>query len=391
MRPDDPKLTAYALGELPKDERRLIERELATSPELQAHVSTTQQLAEQLEREFRLDLDQQERPRANILPMPYGRVFWSGQAWPVFAIAAAVIAAVSVVTVLFWRSNPLSSSRSVAGQSATQQASDVMVEYGPSEDTAAAQEETGAKERAFTRASVNPVSIFPMQLGSGSFAEVRKAIEEGRRPAKSGVRIEELINHFSYTYAEPAPTELAAIELDAASCPWRDGHKLARIGINARNADAARVVEVRFNGSAVESYRLLGYEGAASGSDATARERNARTTVTAFYEIVLLPSASAAGVAPKAQLLEARLRRSANSSEALAERTLRGDVVQFEQASEDFRFAAAIAEFAILLRDSPYKGSADFGKVIAWADGAKGTDQERANFVQLIRQCRSLL
>jgi Ca-activated chloride channel family protein len=60
--------------------------------------------------------------------------------------------------------------------------------------------------------------------------------------------------------------------------------------------------------------------------------------------------------------------------------------------SEDFRFASAVAEFGLLLRDSPYKGSASFDAVIERASGAIGTDPNghRKEFVELVRRAKGL-
>jgi Ca-activated chloride channel family protein len=62
------------------------------------------------------------------------------------------------------------------------------------------------------------------------------------------------------------------------------------------------------------------------------------------------------------------------------------------RGSEDFRFAAAVAEFGLLLRDSPYKGGANFDAVIERAAGASTFDPNghRAEFVELVRRAKGL-
>ena len=56
----------------------------------------------------------------------------------------------------------------------------------------------------------------------------------------------------------------------------------------------------------------------------------------------------------------------------------------------DFRFAAAVAEFGLLLRDSPYKGEASYDRVVTAAEAAVGSDPggHRAEFVGLARKAR---
>ena len=59
----------------------------------------------------------------------------------------------------------------------------------------------------------------------------------------------------------------------------------------------------------------------------------------------------------------------------------------FEEASEDFRFAAAVASFGMLLRDSQYKGDASFASVIATAQKSLANDPDgyRSEFVHLAK------
>jgi Ca-activated chloride channel family protein len=62
----------------------------------------------------------------------------------------------------------------------------------------------------------------------------------------------------------------------------------------------------------------------------------------------------------------------------------------FSQASSDFRFAASVAEFGMILRDSPYKGSASLDGVLELAEQNRGADRGgyRSEFIQLVRQAR---
>ncbi|MFL5519136.1 MAG: YfbK domain-containing protein, partial [Gemmatimonadales bacterium] len=62
------------------------------------------------------------------------------------------------------------------------------------------------------------------------------------------------------------------------------------------------------------------------------------------------------------------------------------------EPDEDFRFATAVAGFAMLLRDSEHRGSATFDRVIALARGARGDDPEgyRSEFVMLVETARDL-
>ena len=391
MKIDDPRLTAYALGELPEVERRSIEQESAASPEAQAYVFETRQLATKLEDEFRAELESADPAAANILPMPYARLFWSEPNWPVLAIAAVLVASFTIASVLFWRSDsPRSTAATSLRKSATPANGDIVVEYLPDEESRMLDAAAAENEKPFASVSAIPVSIFPMRTGSGSFAEVRNSLAEGRRPPKSAVRIEEMINHFTYTYPEPT-TQLVTISLDAATCPWFAGHELIRVAVHSRDEQAARFVEVRFNPAQIKSYRLLGYDEAHAAADAAPGDSTLRRTVTALYEVIPYASDAQAATGAAPELLTATVRRENSSSEALAQGRLTADVSAFENAPTDFRFAAAVAEFGLLLRDSPYKGSADIASIVRFASSAEADDGERAEFVELLQKSESFL
>jgi Ca-activated chloride channel family protein len=76
----------------------------------------------------------------------------------------------------------------------------------------------------------------------------------------------------------------------------------------------------------------------------------------------------------------------------LTERSFTDNGSKFENAAPDLKFAAAVAEFGMLLRDSQYKGKGTFGAVIEWAQEGKGRDTAgyRAGFIEMARKAQSL-
>ena len=61
-------------------------------------------------------------------------------------------------------------------------------------------------------------------------------------------------------------------------------------------------------------------------------------------------------------------------------------------AGNDYRFAAAVAGFGMLLRDSPHKGDATYDSILELAESSIGTDKEgyRTEFVDLVRRARAI-
>ena len=185
-------------------------------------------------------------------------------------------------------------------------------------------------------------------------------------------------------------------------------------------------IQVEFNPSRVAAYRLLGYEDrllAASDFNndrVAAGDIGAGHTVTALYEIVPVGAdygyPSAPGVdplrytetAPATRADPGRPAAGANSNELMTVKVrykLPGaDVSQrmdfpfvdrgakFEEADAEFQFAAAVAGFGLVLRDSPYRGGATAGDVLAWAARGAADDPagHRAEFMDLVRRARDL-
>src|SRR5262245_12205247 len=94
------------------------------------------------------------------------------------------------------------------------------------------------EEQGFRRVADEPLSTFSSDVDTASYSIVRRMITEGSRPPAGAVRIEEMLNYFTYAYEPPAGDEPFAVHAETAACPWALDHRLLRIGVKAR--------EVRF-------------------------------------------------------------------------------------------------------------------------------------------------
>jgi Ca-activated chloride channel homolog len=169
-------------------------------------------------------------------------------------------------------------------------------------------------------------------------------------------------------------------------------------------------LQVEFNPEAVESYRLVGYENRKlaardfNDDKKDAGEIGSGHTVTALYEIVPRNRAVSAkpevdalryqGARPLAgasngELLTVKVRYKAPSADQskLIEKHLSASNAGAENGSSMFRFAAAVAEFGMLLRNSPHKGSATLDQVRKLAESARAEDAhgERAQFLDMVK------
>ena len=168
-------------------------------------------------------------------------------------------------------------------------------------------------------------------------------------------------------------------------------------------------LQVEFNPAQVSEYRLLGYENRAlkredfSNDKVDAGEIGAGHTVTALYEIVpkgekgwLEPlryggvESTASGKSGELAMLRVRYQPPEGGNSRLIERPIAAG--SEGKASDDLRFAAAVAAFSQQLKDGRYTGDFSLKDTEALARGARGDDRFglRAEFVQLVELAQSL-
>tara|TARA_R110002072_G_scaffold133803_4_gene274363 strand:+ start:49520 stop:51289 length:1770 start_codon:yes stop_codon:yes gene_type:complete len=177
-------------------------------------------------------------------------------------------------------------------------------------------------------------------------------------------------------------------------------------------------IQVEFNPEIVKEYRLLGYENRSlaredfNNDKVDAGEIGAGHTVTALYELVLKGS--------EGQRVDPLRYQNASKSQSNASDYMTNElafikfrykavntmksklisrpvfkshqITDFDQASEDFRFSATVAEFGEVLRQSKYVEGLDYKTMIEHALNAKGADPfgYRSEFIQLLRLASNL-
>jgi hypothetical protein len=422
MNIDDPKLTAYALDELDELERSAIARATADSPEVQRFVADTQDLAHALRSQYRLELQRGLLAPAKLTNIQ-GDPFWS-KAGPL--AIAALIAVLAVVGAVMFSSNEsrifspsrsnlsrhLAEDRVQPNQFAPVEAEDAARPGQSEKFEADAGPYAFTGERPFVSVISRPRASVPLAVTSASYLDVRRSINAGLLPPRESVRIEGMINHFPYEYPQPTAGQPFSLNLDVVTCPWEPTHRLVRIGLKGHHPIAVGAdsgIEVEFNPRRVASYRLIGYDRqktethGSNEEDVGSHSMAAGYTLTTFYEVVLLKRVGTAthtqmpGVAGEASeaLLTAKLQLKPRGNDAavgLIQRAVSDSGSDFAGASSDLKFAAAVAEFGMILRDSEYKGSGSLQQVLEWAEQGKGADVNgyRADFIELVRKAQAL-
>jgi len=93
----------------------------------------------------------------------------------------------------------------------------------------------------WTEVARKPLSTFSTDVDTASYANVRRFLNQGQAPPKDAVRVEELINYFSFNYPEPRDGNPIAVTTAIGDCPWNSSHRLALIGVQAQRIDASRI------------------------------------------------------------------------------------------------------------------------------------------------------
>ena len=292
---EEAKLTAFALGELSPEEAAAIQRELSASPqkrrELEAIEGTLALIRQELEQDSpalstrrrqsieaaargttgsESELEPMPAPRPSApAPVPRletpkvvplesrrrrgGLVFGAGMVATAAAAAAGLFFVVS--------SEPESSKHELMQSKAEYTMSKgapglaaPTASPPPMADTQERQQEAKPDDRVkdekgrfnrerydhivdnpFVRVDTDPRSTFSIDVDTASYALMRRHLGEGRLPPKGAVRIEEMLNYFSYEYPEPTGPHPFSVTTDVASAPWSPEHRLVRIGLKGKH------------------------------------------------------------------------------------------------------------------------------------------------------------
>jgi Ca-activated chloride channel family protein len=92
-------------------------------------------------------------------------------------------------------------------------------------------------DNRFVRVSDEALSTFSIDVDNASYALMRNAIQNGMLPEKDRIRIEELINYFSYDYPNPKGEDPFSISTEISDAPWNPKHKIVHIGLQGKQVD----------------------------------------------------------------------------------------------------------------------------------------------------------
>jgi len=298
--PDDPRLTAYALGELEASEIAAVAAAVAADPQLQKEVEEIREMAGGLEQALQTEpLPETEpidpnQPAAAVIEFPNEprkarRLSFS---WMAGLAAAGIVLLVALQVQISHVSHPSAPSHAVvmdailpapepvaqppkvtleaisnsrSGEETAQDqrlrelenqmprptsgvrgaSTDVFAmsslrsasgHHSVTDPSTAGEDYAATSDHGWRQVINEPLSTFGLDVDSASYANVRRFMQDGSLPPIDAVKIEEMINAFTYDY--PAPNAAAEVplmvNLEVASAPWAPQHRLVRVGIKAR-------------------------------------------------------------------------------------------------------------------------------------------------------------
>ena len=83
------------------------------------------------------------------------------------------------------------------------------------------------------------ISTFSIDVDTASYANMRRFVNAGQIPPRDSVRIEELVNYFTYDYPQPTGDDPFSVNMELATCPWNIEHKLLRVGLKGKDVNRA--------------------------------------------------------------------------------------------------------------------------------------------------------
>ena len=254
---EDPRVTDYALGELSGEELARFEAELAESELLREEVvnveSTLSALRDELGSEPKPRLEAPQRERIALQAS-------QGAARPkrglrAVAFAAMTVTAAAAGALLFVSTQGRRAE--VASVATDKLEGKEKGNVGPRALASAASAQdlpmAGQGQRfnrdaydafsdnPFVRVATDPRSTFSIDVDTASYSLVRRHLRDGQLPPKGAVRIEEMINYFTYAYPEPTGDRPFSVSSEVGAAPWAPGHRLLKLGLKGKHVAPAEV------------------------------------------------------------------------------------------------------------------------------------------------------
>ena len=253
----------------------------------------------------------------------------------------------------------------------------------------------------------NRLSIFPANIGSKSYEELRKGILAGTLPSNTKINVGELINAFGHDYSKPSRGEAFAIDSEFIYSPWSSEKCLLRIGVSVADRDNPKLNEkfllsnvkmsVEFNPDMVSGYRLIGESDLDGNLSVERLDQDvllAGQTVTVLYEVIPINTKKVTNE-KTSEIVSVNIDYKDpfdGKNKSMLSRVLVDEIKPIEKSSDDIRFAASVLGYGMILEERNDLTEATYDLVLELANNALGDDEEgkRLEFIKWINHTRAI-
>ena len=253
----------------------------------------------------------------------------------------------------------------------------------------------------------NRLSIFPANIGSKSYEELRKGILAGTLPNNKKINVGELINAFGHNYSKPSSGEAFAIDSEFIYSPWSSEKCLLRIGVSVADQDNPKSNEklllsnvkmsVEFNPDKVSGYRLIGESDLDVNLSVERLDQDvllAGQTVTVLYEVIPINTKQVANE-KTSEIVSVSIDYKDpfdGKNKSMLSRVLVDGIKPIEKSSDDIRFAASVLGYGMILEERHDLTEATYDLVLELANNSLGNDEKgkRSEFIKWINHTRAI-
>jgi hypothetical protein len=328
LEPEDPRLTAYVLGELGPDDVAAVEQAVASDPALQAEIVEirkfqgllTTRLAhtpEKLHAHQRENIRRQSRlagKKQNILSFSS-----AGERLKPWLIPAAAAAVLTIATIILLRMPAEEKKQEAHVETHAAPKVDHSPAPGPTDTSAPRQTPPAVSvdpalptlvQRGSVNAAEYPLLDLPIQTGNASYGWISKSVlVDHKRPPHNSIRLEEILNHFPLRLngttaiarsdvknwhpdqrGSSVSAHTATLTTEMIACPWKPSSTLLFVSLRG-GGDQTKECKVKLtyqaNPKNVARYRLLGFsptEGSAPGPMPSTLPANSAITLAIEIE-----------------------------------------------------------------------------------------------------------
>ena len=258
----------------------------------------------------------------------------------------------------------------------------------------------------------NRLSVFPANIGSKSYDELRLGILAGSLPSSDKINVGELINAFDYNYSEPSDDDLFAVDSEIIISPWSKANYLLRVGLSVADQSNPRSKEkllltnvkmsVEFNPKKVSGYRLIGESNSSASDNPGSLNQDvllSGQTITVLYE--LIPASDNIKTINEENVKDSEIGSVSieyvnpynGTNELISSSVFNNAIKSIERSSVDTQFAASVLGYGKMLDKPNSITEAAYDLVLELANKSLDGDKKgkKAEFIEWVNSTKAII